>query len=172
MNGWSKLLLLTATALVVTQLFVQRPRPVPRAAGSAAPALSLTALDGKKVNLASLRGRVVLVNFWATWCPPCRKELPDLAELWSEQQGRCFELLGVAEESPAPELAAAARRIPYPILLDPRGDAANDWSVTGYPKSYLIDPGGNVVRVFDGAIRKQQALEAMAPILPESCQGT
>jgi cytochrome c biogenesis protein CcmG/thiol:disulfide interchange protein DsbE len=124
------------------------------------------------VDLEALKGRVVLVNFWATWCPPCRAEIPELAELWREQKEGCFELLGVAEESPRADLLAIARTMPYPVLTDPRGDAAAAWSVYGFPSSYLVDPQGKVVRVFEGAVRKRQVLEAMRPHLPASCTGS
>jgi len=62
--------------------------------------------------------------------------------------------------------------MPYPVLTDPRGDAAAAWSVFGFPSSYLVDPQGKVVRVFEGAVRKRQVLEAMRPHLPASCTGT
>lgn len=171
MNRWLKLGLLFVVALVGTQLLLRRPKSAVND-GSAAPPLALQDLGGRTVDLEALRGRVVLVNFWATWCPPCRAELPELAELWREHKDGCFELLGVAEQSPAADLATASRSIPYPILTDPRGDAALAWNVFGFPSSYLVDTQGKVIRVFEGAVRKQQVLEAMRPHLPTSCKGT
>lgn len=171
MNRWVKLGLLFLFAVVATQ-FLLRPPSTRMTSGTAAPALALKDLEGRHVDLGELRGRVVLVNFWATWCPPCREEIPELAELWHEQKDGCFELLGVAEESPPADLAAAARSIPYPILTDPRGDVAMAWNVVGFPSSFLVDAQGTVVRVFEGAVRKQQVLEALRPILPDTCKGT
>jgi cytochrome c biogenesis protein CcmG/thiol:disulfide interchange protein DsbE len=171
MNRWLKLGLLFVVAVAGTQLLLRRPSTAVNG-GSSAPRLSLPDLGGRTVDLEALRGRVVLVNFWATWCPPCRAELPELAELWQDHKGSCFELLGVAEQSPPEDLAAASRSIPYPILTDPRGDAAAAWNVFGFPSSYLVDAQGKVIRVFEGAVRKQQVLEAMRPHLPVSCQGT
>ncbi|MGB8933046.1 MAG: TlpA disulfide reductase family protein [Anaeromyxobacteraceae bacterium] len=171
MNRWLKLGLVFVVALVGTQLLLRRPRSAVND-GATAPRLALPDLGGRTVDLEALRGRVVLVNFWATWCPPCRAELPELAELWQEHKGGCFELLGVAEQSPPADLAVASRSIPYPILTDPRGDAAAAWSVFGFPSSYLVDPDGKVIRVFEGTVRKQEVQEAMRPHLPAGCKGT
>lgn len=171
MNRWLKLGLLVVFAVVATQLLL-RPGASTVAHGDTAPPLALKDLQGRHVDLGSLRGQVVLVNFWATWCPPCRAELPELAELWQEQKGSCFSVLGVAEESPAEDLAAASRAIPYPILTDPRGEAAAAWSVVGFPSSFIVDAQGVVVRVFQGAVGKKQVQEAIAPLLPAKCEGT
>jgi cytochrome c biogenesis protein CcmG/thiol:disulfide interchange protein DsbE len=171
MNRWLKLGLLFVVAMVATQ-YLLRPPASRVKGGEAAPRLALKSLEGRHVDLGELRGRVVLVNFWATWCPPCLAEIPELAELWREQKDSCFELLGVAEESPAAELATASRSIPYPILPDVRGDAALAWSVAGFPSSFLVDTDGKVARVFQGAVSKRQVLEAMRPLLPARCEGT
>ncbi|HSN14542.1 MAG TPA: TlpA disulfide reductase family protein [Anaeromyxobacteraceae bacterium] len=171
MNRWLKLGLLFLVAVVGTQLLLRRPRTAVND-GATAPPLALQDLGGRTIDLESLRGRVVLVNFWATWCPPCRAELPELAELWQDHKGGCLEVLGVAEQSPPADLQAASRSIPYPILTDPRGDAATAWSVFGFPSSFLVDPSGKVVRVFEGAVSKRDVLDAMRPHLPASCKGT
>jgi cytochrome c biogenesis protein CcmG/thiol:disulfide interchange protein DsbE len=171
MARWMKLGLLFVFALVAMQLLL-RPPSSSKLGGGQAPPLSLPDLGGRTVDLQALKGRVVLVNFWATWCPPCRAEIPELAELWREQKEGCFELLGVAEESPRADLLAIARSMPYPVLTDPRGDAAAAWSVYGFPSSYLVDSQGKVVHVFEGAVRKRQVLEAMRPHLSASCKGS
>jgi cytochrome c biogenesis protein CcmG/thiol:disulfide interchange protein DsbE len=171
MTRWLKLGLLFVVALVGTQLLL-RPGVSRSMGGGEAPPLALKDLAGRTVDLESLRGRVVLVNFWATWCPPCRAEIPELSELWREQKAGCFEVLGVAEDSPPADLLSIARSMPYPVLTDPRGDAAAAWSVMGFPSSFLVDPRGRVVRVFEGAVGKRQVLEAMREHQPASCKGT
>ncbi|HSN13007.1 MAG TPA: TlpA disulfide reductase family protein [Anaeromyxobacteraceae bacterium] len=171
MNRWMKLALLAVVAVVAMQILL-RPSTTSLKQGGSAPPLALDDLQGRRLDLGGLRGKVVLVNFWATWCPPCRAEIPELSELWREQKDRCFELLGVAEESPPADLQAASRSIPYPILTDPRGEAAAAWSVVGFPSSFVVDTQGTVVRVFQGAVRKEQVLEAVAPLLPATCQGS
>jgi cytochrome c biogenesis protein CcmG/thiol:disulfide interchange protein DsbE len=168
-RSWGKFLLLAVTAVVVTQLLVQRSEP-PFEAGQVAPPLALPALDGRVVELTALKGRVVAVNFWATWCAPCVAELPELAAAWeSLRPSGCFELLGVAEESARDDVAAMAARLPYPVLVDARAAAASAWKVPGYPRTYLVDAEGRVRRVHDGPMRRAD-LEAEARALaPASC---
>lgn len=171
MNRWLKLAVLAVAAVIGAQLLL-RPAVTSTKPGVSAPPLALRDLSGRRVELDALRGRVVLVNFWATWCPPCRAELPELAQLWLEHKDRCFELLGVAEDSPPADLSAASRAIPYPVLTDPRGEAAGAWGVAGFPSSFLVDARGDVVRVFEGAIGRREVQEAIRPLLPQRCEGT
>jgi cytochrome c biogenesis protein CcmG/thiol:disulfide interchange protein DsbE len=171
MDRWVKLGSLVLFAIVGTQVFLGRGGE-PLATGAVAPRLALPDLGGRTVDLEELKGRVVLVNFWATWCPPCREEIPELSELWRGQRPGCFELLGVAEQSPAEELAKMSRSIPYPVLTDVGGDAAAAWKVFGFPSSFLVDTRGAVVETFQGAVSKEEVLEAMTPHLPAHCKGS
>jgi cytochrome c biogenesis protein CcmG, thiol:disulfide interchange protein DsbE len=168
MNSWTKLALLVVTAVMVTQLLVQRRDP-PRDVGKPAPALALGDLSGRTVDLAKLRGKVVAVNFWATWCGPCRMEIPDLAEVWKGHQDRCFELLGVAEESGREDIAAAAPQIPYPILVDADAQALDVWNVSSYPTTFLVDAEGNLRHVYRGVLDRDELTRAIRPLLPASC---
>jgi cytochrome c biogenesis protein CcmG/thiol:disulfide interchange protein DsbE len=164
---WTKLILLVLAAVVVGQLLVQTAERRPTLEGT--PALVLPALDGRTVDLAALRGRVVAVNFWATWCAPCQVELPELVAVWNAGRDRCFELLGVVEESARADVVEAARHIPYPVLVDASATVAAAWGVQGYPRTYLVDPGGTVRRVFVGAITRGDLEAAVEPLRPASC---
>ncbi len=170
MRAWGKLAVLAVAALIVAQLLLGRARRH-YATGDDAPPLSLPDLAGRRVSLSSLRGRVVAVNFWATWCVPCQLETSELAAFWRENHERCFELLGVAEESGGLDQiarAASGLQIPYPVLVDGDGAVAESFRVPGYPRTYVIDGAGKVRRVFDGAIRRQELEAAVRPLLPAS----
>jgi cytochrome c biogenesis protein CcmG, thiol:disulfide interchange protein DsbE len=171
MRTWIKLAILALTALAVTQLLLRKAEP-PVASGEAPPPLVLPDLEGRPVDLAALRGKVVAVNFWATWCGPCREEIPEFAEVWRAHRGRCFEILGVAEESAREDVLRAAPRIPYPVLLDERAEALGPWNVRGYPRTYLVDAEGKLRRVFEGGMSGEELAEAIQPLLPASCPGS
>jgi cytochrome c biogenesis protein CcmG/thiol:disulfide interchange protein DsbE len=168
MNRFTKLGVLAVATVIVAQILVQRSGPG-LDPGSPAPGLALPDLDGRTVELAALKGRVVAVNFWATWCGPCQEEIPALAEVWTAHRDRCFELLGVAEESAREDVLRLAPRMPYPVLLDERAEALAPWSVQGYPRTVLVDAEGNVRKVFVGAVRRGQLEDAIRPLLPETC---
>ncbi len=168
MKSWLKLALLAVAAVVATQLLLRPGSGGPAPAG-AAPPLALPALDGRPVDLGKLRGKVVAVNFWASWCGPCALEIPELAEVWTENRDRCFELLGVAEESARADVARMAPSIPYPILLDERAEALGPWGVQGYPVTVVVDPEGRVRQTFRGALSKRRLEAAIRPLLPATC---
>ncbi len=176
MKAWLKLAVLAAVAAIAATFLVRHPSGDFELGGQAPP-LALPDLAGRRVDLAGLKGRVVALNFWATWCGPCLMEIPELAEVWrqSRQDGRCFELLGVAEESGSrDQVASEAEKlaIPYPILLDTDGSVAETFQVPSYPRTYLIDAEGKVRRVFEGAIRRRTLEDALRPLLataPASC---
>jgi cytochrome c biogenesis protein CcmG/thiol:disulfide interchange protein DsbE len=168
MTRWLKLALLVVTTVVVTQLLVQRGAPT-RGSGDRAPPLALTDLAGRRLDVAALHGKVVAVNFWATWCSPCRDEIPELARFWAEHRGRCFELVGVAEESARDDVARLASSIPYPIVVDDRAEALTPWGVQGYPVTFVLDPEGKVRQVFTGGISHRELEDAVKPLLPATC---
>jgi thiol-disulfide isomerase/thioredoxin len=120
--------------------------------GSPAPALVLPSRDGGKVDLAALKGQVVMINFWATWCGPCRQEMPLLAQLHSKYEPLGFTMLGVNVE---PDSAAAVtwlRGVPvtFPILFDTDSAVAGRFGVEGMPSTVLVDRNGQVRYVHRG----------------------
>jgi peroxiredoxin len=124
---------------------------------------TLTDLAGKKWNLKSLRGKVVLVNFWATWCPPCRKEMPDLQALYNRFKDQGFVILAISDEKAStvkPYLAE--HNINYPVMIDP-GDKVNKlFQVVGIPKSFVYNREGKMVAQSIDMRTERQFLEMLA----------
>lgn len=107
---------------------------------------TLLDLTGKTWHLRDLRGKVVLVNFWATWCPPCRKEMPDLQALYDKYKDQGFLVLSISdEEAVKVSPFIAERKISYPVLLDPGRKVNDAFIVEGIPKSFVYDREGKLV---------------------------
>jgi len=108
--------------------------------------LAAASLDGRRVDLRDLQGRVVLVNFWATWCEPCRDEMPSIEKLRTRLQGRPFHVLAVNSGESPEKVAAFLKRenITLPVVLDRDQKAVDAWKAKGLPMTFLVDAGGRV----------------------------
>lgn len=107
---------------------------------------TLADLEGKSWHLQELKGKVVLVNFWATWCPPCRKEMPDLQALYDKYKGEGLVVLSISDEEAAKVTPfIAERKITYPVLLDPGRKVNEAFVVEGIPKSFVYSREGKLV---------------------------
>lgn len=107
---------------------------------------TLDDLQGKAWHLRDLQGKVVLVNFWATWCPPCRKEMPDLDALYSKFKDQGFIVLAISDEETAKVSPfITEHKISYPVLLDPGRKVNDAFIVEGIPKSFVYDRSGKMV---------------------------
>ncbi len=114
-----------------------------------APQLVLEGLDGKIYDLVDYRGRIVVVNFWATWCPPCIEEMPTLQRMWEKLSPSGLELLAVnvgeARENITTFLSRFEPRLTFPILRDTTGETFASWRVRGLPTTYVIDKQGRII---------------------------
>lgn len=135
-------------------VFYHEPsRPALRA-GEPAPDFSLPLLGGGEVALDALRGKVVFVNFWATWCTPCRLEAPSLQRLYATLKGDGFEVLGISIDAAAD--GEAVRRfksdfsLGFPVPLDPAKRVYDAYLVGGVPETYLVDGDGKILEHFIG----------------------
>jgi peroxiredoxin len=119
-----------------------------RRAPTLAPDFAAPDLSGQVLRLSSLRGKVVLVNLWATWCPPCREEMPSMERLHARLRGRDFQLLAVSEDEGGKDVVQAFVRqlgLSFPVLLDPERQVGDRYEVWGYPETFVIDRNGYVV---------------------------
>jgi peroxiredoxin len=124
---------------------------------------TLTDLQGQTWTLRDLKGKVVLVNFWATWCPPCQKELPDLESLYQRFKGQGFVILGISDEDDAKvKPFIAKRKLTYPILLDPGRKVNELFQVGGIPRSFVYDRDGKLAAESIDMRTQRQFLELLA----------
>jgi thiol-disulfide isomerase/thioredoxin len=124
------------------------PRVIDLGTGSAAPEIELPLFDGETLLLSDLGGKVVVLNFWASWCPPCRWEMPSFEEIWREYKDQDVVFVGIAvsdEEKEARAFAESAG-VSYPLGLDAAGEFARAYRVTSLPTTILIDREGNEAR--------------------------
>lgn len=124
---------------------------------------TLTDLQGKPWHLQDLKGKVVLVNFWATWCPPCRKEMPDLDALYNKFKNQGFVVLAISDEEAAKVTPyIAEHKISYPVMLDPGRKVNDAFIVEGIPKSFVYDRNGKMVAQSIDMRTKDQFLGMLA----------
>jgi peroxiredoxin len=136
-------------------LFYGEPNSDPVSLGAPAPTFQLEPLGGgPAVDLASLRGRVVLLNFWATWCPPCEKEMPAMERLHRTLAGSDFTLLAVSVDDDPSVVESFRTRLglSFPILLDPRKQVSASYTTFRYPETFLIDREGRIVQRYIGEV--------------------
>ncbi len=133
------------------------PAPAP-VVGAPAPDFTLTDLDGQTVTLSDLQGQVVLLNFWATWCGPCRLEMPLLQAAYTERQSQGFTILAIDLDDPVADVLdfRDALGLTFPVLLDPGTTVTDLYRVRGWPTSYFINRDGFVSRQHIGALSDGQ----------------
>ena len=142
-----------------TEDFSESPRP--------AADFALPDLAGKTVRLSDFKGRVVLVDFWATWCVPCLEELPDLKELYGKYKDRGFSIVGLSMDDEGKEVVAPfvkEYQVPYPILLAGL-EPVEGFPVRGLPTAYLLDRRGFIVKKYFGFKFREQLEKDIAAIL-------
>jgi peroxiredoxin len=112
-----------------------------------APDFVLTDLDGNQHRLSDYRGQVVIINFWATWCPPCRAEMPSMQRAWVqlEKEGILMFGIDVGEDEETIFQFTANYPVEFPLLMDSDSSVINHWPVRGLPTTFVVDPKGRIV---------------------------
>jgi cytochrome c biogenesis protein CcmG, thiol:disulfide interchange protein DsbE len=133
------------------------------------PALTLTDIQGNTVSLADYRGQWVLVNNWATWCPPCRAEMPELNAYYEAHKNEGFVLIGISAGDTQAQIVdfANAFGIKFPMWVDPQQQAMRTFQMSALPNSFVIDPQGNVEMVWTGAVTLADLEERVTPLLQQ-----
>lgn len=147
--------LLAFIALRYKDAFIKYLNPEAVAVGKPAPDFSLTGLDGRLVSLSDYRGKVVVVNVWATWCPPCVDEMPSLEKLHREFKDENFAILAVSIDSDGAAAVAPFMKkhgLTFTALMDTRAAVQTSYRTTGVPETFIIDKKGILVKKVVGPL--------------------
>lgn len=142
---------------------------VPAEVNFSAPELNLTTLQGQPNSLSDYKGSVVLVNLWATWCPPCREEMPTLQAFYEKYKGDGFVLLAISQGETAEQVAPFVQEfnVTFPVWLDISSEAGIAFKTMNLPSSYVIDREGRVRLMWIGGISKKNLEKYVPKIIKE-----
>jgi len=130
---------------------VSSAEPIQNASSASAPSFTLTNVNGRSVSLSDFKGKVVILDFWATWCPPCKQEIPDFISLQSQYASRGLQIVGIALDQPDKVRAFAQQNgMNYPVLFGTDQIAALYGGIEGIPTTFILDKNGNIVTRFEG----------------------
>ena len=146
-----------------------------QAAGSkkAAPEWQLNDVDGKPVKLSDFKGKVIILDFWATWCPPCRMEIPGFVAIQKKYADKGFTVIGVSLDQQGPSVVKPFMNklgMSYPVVMGTQRTARDYGGITAIPTTFVIDREGNVVRAFEGYTDQATFESVIGPLL-ENAQG-
>ncbi len=137
------------------------------AAGSPAPAFQLQTLDGADVSLADYKGDVVVINFWATWCPPCRAEMPGIQTVYETYKADGLTVLAVNAQEDTDTIQAFIQEtgFTFPVLPDLYGQAIRAYGVRSFPATFVLDRDGNIDTIHQGQITPEDLEAIVRPLL-------
>ena len=145
---------------------------IPVSKRASAPSFSGTLLDGGRFSSSSLSGKVAVVNFWGSWCPPCRVETPEFQQVYSEDAGRGVTFLGinVKDDQQLAEAFLTSKGITFPSLYDPRGEVAlafRDYPANAIPSTIVLDRQGRVAAVYTAAVTQDDLRRVLDSVTKE-----
>ena len=134
-----------------------------------APSIALSDLNGRKVSTEELKGKPYIVDFWATWCPPCRQEIPHLKELYATYHPKGLEILGITSAEPLPVVKAFAKdnNLPWPILVGNEATGRQFGGIVYLPTAFLIDGKGRIAQKYVGYTDKKTFEAGIKAVLAE-----
>jgi peroxiredoxin len=111
-----------------------------------APAFTLMSIDGGQQRISDFKGKIILLNFWATWCPNCREEMPSLEKLWEKYRSKGLVVIAISVDRNRGEIRSFAQEqgLTFPILLDPDGAVRKEYEITALPMTYIIGKDGKI----------------------------
>jgi cytochrome c biogenesis protein CcmG/thiol:disulfide interchange protein DsbE len=153
-NNAFKLLVLAVIVGGTVFFAIQSRQPGPLEAGDQAPDFTLPSLNARPISLRNFRHGVVVLNFWATWCPPCVEETPSLKRFANELQGSGVSVIGVSVDQDAQALKrfVSEAQLPFPIARDPDQAVASRYGTFKFPETYIIDSQGKIAKKVIGAV--------------------
>jgi peroxiredoxin len=160
LSSKNKTVVLNLVIILLTLVFSQsinaQKKTDKQKSENAAPAFTLQNLDGKNVKLSDFKGKVTIIDFWATWCPPCRAEIPDFIDLYKTYQKKGLVIIGIAlDDKPKVQKFVKDQKINYPILLGNQEIANLYGGISGIPTTFIIDRKGEIIKTFVGQRSKE-----------------
>jgi peroxiredoxin len=142
---------------------------VPQQVSFSAPEITLNALTGESVSISDYKGQVILINNWATWCPPCKAEMPTLSKYYHDHRDEGFVLVAIEAGDPKDDVARFVQEydLSFPILLDPNNKALYAFRNDSLPSSYVVDQNGTVVLAWTGPITYATLEKYVTPLLEQ-----
>ncbi len=142
---------------------------VPAQVSFPVPEIILNDLSGNKVDIADYRQQIVLINNWATWCPPCKAEMPTLAKYFKDHTDQGFTMFGIEAGDPREEVADFVQeyKVPFPVLIDPNNKSLILFHNDSLPSSYVVDHQGNVILAWTGPISRAMLEKYVTPLLEQ-----
>ena len=129
--------------------------------GDKAPDFVLNKMNGDKMALSSLKGQKVFLNFWASWCPPCKAEMPDIQKLYQEDNNIAILAVNLQEENKKVINFMFSNNYTFPVVMDKTGQVARDYLVRGIPTTYILDENGIIMNKASGALNYEQMLDML-----------
>lgn len=138
---------------------IELPTKIPTITPGPAPALTLKTLAGEEITLEKWRGKGIILNFWATWCYPCRVEMPDLAAIHQANEDIIVVGVNYLEDAETARAFVEEYKLPFPIILDEKGWLIGTMNVKGLPTTYFIDPEGQLIGSHIGPLNEEALME-------------